>query len=180
MFQEVASGVYAVYNRFVEGKAGIVVGSHGALALDACNYADEGASMAAFIREQGFPVDRLALTHGHGDHILGADAFVGAQIIAQITTPQVIERQVEGWANRWLKEPMAPPATFTTSPSRTWRPASSSLNPSYSRCRRKRPLSVRARLLLRSCRRGGRFTLSLLKTHPRIRPGEEHIGQKIA
>lgn len=101
MFQQVAAGVYAVHNRFVAGKCGIVLGERWALAIDAGNYPEEGAAMAAFICEAGHDPDRLALTHGHGDHILGGEAFREAQIVAHVTTPDVIARQVPGWATRW-------------------------------------------------------------------------------
>lgn len=100
MFSEVAPNVFAVHSRFVEGKSGIVIGENGALAVDACNYPDEGAAMAAFIRDRGWETDRLALTHGHGDHILGAEAFRGSDVFAHVSTLSVIRRQLAGWAER--------------------------------------------------------------------------------
>lgn len=100
MFDQVALGVYAVENRFVEGKSGIVIGSNRALAIDAGNYADEGQDMADFIRAQGWPPDYLALTHGHGDHILGGECFKQAEIFAHATTTAVIRSQLAAWAQR--------------------------------------------------------------------------------
>ena len=100
MFAKIAPGVFSVSNRFVEGKSGIVIGEGAVLAIDACNYPDEGQAMADFIRSQGREPDRLALTHGHGDHILGGEAFKGAEVYAHTLTPGVIRRQLAGWAER--------------------------------------------------------------------------------
>lgn len=98
MFEQVAPGVYAVSNRWVEGKSGIVVGHRDAAAVDACGHGDEGQAMAAFIVEQGFQPRRLLLTHGHGDHILGGAPFKGADVFAHESTASVIRGQLEGWA----------------------------------------------------------------------------------
>ena len=100
MFEQVAPAVYAVSNRWVEGKSGIVFGARIAVAVDACGYADEGQAMAGFIRERGFSPHRLVLTHGHGDHILGGESFAGAEVFAHDTCAQVIRRQLPGWAER--------------------------------------------------------------------------------
>ena len=100
MFAKVAPGVFSVSSRFVEGKSGIVIGTDAVLAIDACNYPDEGQAMVDFIRSSGRRPDRLALTHGHGDHILGSGAFKGAEVYAHALTPGVIRRQLARWAER--------------------------------------------------------------------------------
>jgi glyoxylase-like metal-dependent hydrolase (beta-lactamase superfamily II) len=56
--------------------------------------------MADFIREKGYKPDYLALTHGHGDHILGGVAFVNSEIFAHVATPEVIRQQISVWAER--------------------------------------------------------------------------------
>jgi glyoxylase-like metal-dependent hydrolase (beta-lactamase superfamily II) len=56
--------------------------------------------MAGFIQARGGKPNRLILTHGHGDHILGGAAFAGAEIFAHMKTPEVIQRQLAGWAGR--------------------------------------------------------------------------------
>ena len=104
-FEEVAPGVFSVAHDFVEGKNAIVIGKRAALAVDGGNYAEEGAAMAAFIRNQGATPDRLALTHGHGDHILGAAPLAGGEVFAHANTPAVIGRQIPTWAKRWEVEP---------------------------------------------------------------------------
>ena len=101
MFSELAPGVYSVESRFVDGKNGIICGVDGALAVDGSNYEDEGQAMADFIRNLGEEPDRLALTHGHGDHILGAKPLGEGEVFAHELTPEVIRSQVPGWANKW-------------------------------------------------------------------------------
>jgi len=102
VFTEVAHDVYVVEHRLVEGKNAIVFGRRGALAIDACNYADEGEAMASFIRSKGCTPDRLALTHAHGDHILGSGAFRGADVYAHVAAPRTIEQHLPMWAERYF------------------------------------------------------------------------------
>ena len=101
MFTEAAPGVFSFDHDFVEGHNGIVLGERTALAIDGGNYPKDGQAMADFIRARGFAADRLALTHGHGDHILGAGPLAGGEVFAQALTPQVMRRQIPGWAGRW-------------------------------------------------------------------------------
>lgn len=105
MFTEEVSGVFSVASRFVDGKNGIVFGDRAALAIDCSNYDDEGEAMADFIREKGFEPNRLALTHGHGDHIWGGKALKSGDVFAHYLTPSVMERQVsQGVKRRELPE----------------------------------------------------------------------------
>ena len=46
--------------------------------------------MAEFIVQHGRSPDRLALTHAHGDHLLGSAAFRGAEVIAHMTTDSLV------------------------------------------------------------------------------------------
>jgi len=107
MFTEIAPGVFSVAHRLVDGKNTIVFGARGALAIDACNYADEGEAMAAFIRANGRTPDRLAFTHGHGDHVLGSGAFAGADVYAHVDTPLTIDRDLPTWAERYFDGSLA-------------------------------------------------------------------------
>jgi cyclase len=100
MFTEIAPNIFSVDHQVAEGKNGILFGARGALAIDAGNYPEEGQAVAAFIRERGAAPNRLALTHGHGDHILGGGAFRDAEIYAHAATPAVIRRQIPAWAER--------------------------------------------------------------------------------
>ncbi|MCZ6636459.1 MAG: MBL fold metallo-hydrolase, partial [bacterium] len=101
MFTEEAPGVYSVASRFVDGKNGIVVGERGAVAVDGSNYEEEGQAMADFIRGQGFEPNRLMLTHGHGDHILGAGPLAGGDVYGHVLTPEVIRSQASRQAEKW-------------------------------------------------------------------------------
>jgi glyoxylase-like metal-dependent hydrolase (beta-lactamase superfamily II) len=103
VFVEIAPDVYAVAHRLVDGKNAIVFAGRGALAVDACNYADEGEAMAAFIRLHGDEPDRLALTHAHGDHVLGSGAFRGAEVYAHRGAPATIARHLSTWATRYFE-----------------------------------------------------------------------------
>jgi cyclase len=100
MFEEVRPGIFSVDHRVVEGKNGVILGDRIAVAIDGGNYPEEGEATAAFLRERGRAPDRLLLTHGHGDHILGAAALAGGEVIAHAATPAVIRRQLPGWAER--------------------------------------------------------------------------------
>jgi len=120
MIEEVAPGVFAYAHEFVEGKNGVVIGARTGLAIDCGNFDADGEAMAAFLRAQGRTPDRLALTHGHGDHLLGGAAFREAEIYAHALTPGVIRRQLDGWARRWETTPedaaarvIWPTVTFT-------------------------------------------------------------------
>jgi len=94
MFHEEAPGVFSVASRFVDGMNGIVMGTRLALAIDGSNYEDEGQAMVDFIRDRGFEPNRLALTHGHGDHIWGGKPLAGGEVFAHHLTPQVMESQI--------------------------------------------------------------------------------------
>jgi glyoxylase-like metal-dependent hydrolase (beta-lactamase superfamily II) len=100
MFNEVTAGVYSAEHRVAEGKNAIVFGSRGALAIDGGTCEEEGQAMADFIREKGCEPNRLALTHGHGDHVLVAGPLAGGEVYAHARTPDVIRRQIPAWATR--------------------------------------------------------------------------------
>jgi len=97
VFTEIGPGVYSVAHRFVDGKNGIVFGTRRAVAIDVCNYPDEGEAMATFICDHGFPADRVILTHGHGDHVLGGPVFAGGEVFAHVQTPAVMRRLLPRW-----------------------------------------------------------------------------------
>jgi cyclase len=100
MFSELAPGVFSVDHRVVEGKNGIILGGRSALAIDSGSEPEEGLAMAEFIRARGYAPNRLALTHGHGDHLLGGAAFADAEVFAHARAPEVIRRQIPAWADR--------------------------------------------------------------------------------
>jgi glyoxylase-like metal-dependent hydrolase (beta-lactamase superfamily II) len=100
MITEISPGIFTAEHRVVEGKNGIVLGAKRALAIDCGTYPEEGRAIAEFIRSQGYEPNRLVLTHGHGDHLLGGEAFLGAEVFATGKTATAILRQLGGWAER--------------------------------------------------------------------------------
>jgi glyoxylase-like metal-dependent hydrolase (beta-lactamase superfamily II) len=100
MISKVAPGVFVVDHECVEGKNGIVIGERAALAIDTGIAPQEGQAMADFIRSRKHDPDRLAFTHGHGDHVLGSAAFLGAEVIASRQSPALMRQSLPQWAER--------------------------------------------------------------------------------
>jgi len=100
MFTEVAPGVFSVDSRFVAGKCGVIIGERGALTVDVSLYPDEGQAMADFLRSRGLQPDRVILTHGHHDHVLGGMAYQGAEVYAHAETPAVMRESIPHWVAR--------------------------------------------------------------------------------
>lgn len=92
MIAEVAPNIFCVDHQVAEGKNAIICGERAAWAIDTGIQAAEGREMADFINAKGFPADRLIYTHGHGDHVLGSAAFLGAEVYAHSLTPTEISR----------------------------------------------------------------------------------------
>jgi glyoxylase-like metal-dependent hydrolase (beta-lactamase superfamily II) len=86
--------------RFVEGKNGVVFGSRRALLIDVPYHADEAQAIAEFVHGKGMQPNRIQLTHGHGDHALGAETFGDAsvEIFAHTLTPDVCRDHLTRWA----------------------------------------------------------------------------------
>jgi cyclase len=99
-FTEVAPDVYSAAHDFVDGRNAVIFGHRRALAVDAGNYPKDGAATAGFIRSRGHNPDYMALTHGHGDHVLGASALACGEIFAHQNTPETIRSQIPGWVKR--------------------------------------------------------------------------------
>jgi glyoxylase-like metal-dependent hydrolase (beta-lactamase superfamily II) len=91
---EVAPGVFCIEQSMLDGKNGVVVGSRAGLAIDSGDTAADGAAVADLIRACGREPVRLALTHGHGDHVVGSSAFQGAEVFAHARTPAVMRRHL--------------------------------------------------------------------------------------
>jgi glyoxylase-like metal-dependent hydrolase (beta-lactamase superfamily II) len=100
MFIEVAPSVFSAAHRSTEGKNGIIIGARCALAIDAGSYPEEGQAMADFIQAHWRNPDRLALTHGHSDHVLGGAVFKDGEVFSHVATPAVISELLPQWAER--------------------------------------------------------------------------------
>ncbi|TAH52495.1 MAG: MBL fold metallo-hydrolase [Chloroflexota bacterium] len=82
--------------------SGVFVSEKRAAVIDPGLKQNEIDALAEFIRAQNWNVDAVILTHGHWDHVLGAEAFPNARIYAQrefVTSshndPARIAREVE-------------------------------------------------------------------------------------
>jgi glyoxylase-like metal-dependent hydrolase (beta-lactamase superfamily II) len=103
----------------LEGKNGVVIGQRAALAIDSGNSPADGQAIVDLIRARGHRPDRLAFTHGHGDHVIGSSAFRGAEVFAHGRTPAVIRRHLPRLAETHGRPELAadltwPTVTFTT------------------------------------------------------------------
>lgn len=120
MFTELAAGIYSVETRFVEGTNGVIAGKRAALAVDVGYYPEDGQATASFIQSLGHTPNRVVLTHGHSDHVLGGAAFAGAEVFAHSKTPQEMFKQLKNFALRGdapyetlLAQALWPTVTFT-------------------------------------------------------------------
>ncbi|HUG06866.1 MAG TPA: MBL fold metallo-hydrolase [Candidatus Limnocylindria bacterium] len=95
----IAPGILSVETRTADGKAGVIVGSRSALAVDAGIDASEGARVAAAARAAGRSADLLLFTHGHGDHVLGGSALPDAVVFAHADAERHIRAQIPTWAS---------------------------------------------------------------------------------
>jgi cyclase len=91
---EIAPGIWSADHEAAEGKNGLIFGTRSALAVDCGTHVAEGQTMADFIHARGFAPRHLIYTHGHGDHILGAQAFADAEIIAHVSMPAETRRML--------------------------------------------------------------------------------------
>ena len=109
-----APGVYWIEQSMLEGKNGVVSGERGALAIDSGNTAADGQAMVDLIREQGKEATRLALTHGHGDHVIGSSAFRGAEVYAHANTTAVMRRRLPDLARLYERPELEAELTWPT------------------------------------------------------------------
>jgi len=94
MIVEEAPGIFSVPHSAADGKNVIVLAGNTAIAIDVGTYPEEGRQMADFIRARGYNPNRVILTHGHRDHILGGEAFRGADVFAPRKIVDEIQRQI--------------------------------------------------------------------------------------
>lgn len=98
---EVADGCFAVDQSIVEGKNAVILGWRAAIAIDTGNNLADGEAMVAALRALGHGPERLVLTHGHGDHILGGAPFKGAEVYAHAACPAVMRRHMPALVARY-------------------------------------------------------------------------------
>lgn len=82
-WERLADGVYRCRLPFLDVTVGVVQGSDHVLLIDSGTTLLEAGAIAEDVSSlTGACVSRVLLTHHHFDHILGAAAFTGAQILA--------------------------------------------------------------------------------------------------
>ena len=94
MIVEEAPGIFSVPHSAAEGKNVIVLGTKAAVVIDVGTYPEEGRQMADFIIARGYTPNRVIITHGHRDHILGGEAFRGSDVFASRKAIDEIRRQI--------------------------------------------------------------------------------------
>lgn len=119
MITRVANKIYSVDHHVAEGKSAIVFGLCGAIAIDVCMLPEEGQVMFDFIRAQCCKPNRVILTHGHTDHVLGGEAFAGAEVYAHVNTFNEIRQHLRAYADKsganydaLLEQALFPTVTF--------------------------------------------------------------------
>jgi glyoxylase-like metal-dependent hydrolase (beta-lactamase superfamily II) len=120
MFAEVAPRIFSVSHQVADGKNAVIFGERRALVIDVCLTPEEGTQVADFVREKDHQPDRVLLTHGHSDHVLGGEAFRRAEVFASIKTPAVTRDHLKGYAQNkglayeaLLKQALAPTVMFS-------------------------------------------------------------------
>ena len=99
MITEISEGIFISDHQNCEGKNAIILGERGGIAIDVGTLPEEGRVMAEFIESKGYVPDRVLLTHGHSDHVLGGEIFRGAEVYAHVYTPRTIPRHLKGFAD---------------------------------------------------------------------------------
>ncbi len=79
---ELADGVYARRYDELDLTVGLVVGDGGCLVVDTRGDAEQGAELAAAVREVTAAPWQVAITHAHFDHCFGTAAFLPATVWA--------------------------------------------------------------------------------------------------
>ncbi|WP_425244767.1 MBL fold metallo-hydrolase [Streptomyces sp. NEAU-NA10] len=93
-WERVATGVGRCRLPVWDCTAGLVVGREAALMVDAGSSLAEGTRLRVHAEElAGHRVTHLALTHPHFDHVLGAAAFAGAEVFAEVFAESVLTRK---------------------------------------------------------------------------------------
>jgi len=77
---ELADGVYTRRYRELDLTVGLVVGDGGCLVIDTRGDAEQGAELAAAVREVTAAPWQVAITHAHFDHCFGTAAFDTAAV----------------------------------------------------------------------------------------------------
>ena len=91
-WEKLAAGVVRARLPRWDATVGAVAGADGVLVVDPGSCLAEGAAIRTDLRSRfGPPVTRVALTHGHFDHVLGTAAFAGVQVYGAVGLDGVLD-----------------------------------------------------------------------------------------
>lgn len=98
--------LWVAQSQFYHTNAGIWLGGDRAVLVDPCMSPDEIEAIAGWVTAHGAPSTTILLTHGHWDHLLGAERWPQARVVAQAAyLPTLdedrrlhVQNQVARWA----------------------------------------------------------------------------------
>lgn len=103
---ETADGVFVRRYRELHLTTGLVLGSNGAVVVDARGDESQGAEWASAVREVTDLPLTVVLTHAHFDHCFGARAFGSVPVVAhprcRAALAATAQAQREEWVRRYL------------------------------------------------------------------------------
>jgi glyoxylase-like metal-dependent hydrolase (beta-lactamase superfamily II) len=93
----------------VRGCVAVVVGDGASTLVDAGNGPDAAREVRAAIAAAGLPTPtRLVYTHHHWDHVWGACAWPGVEIVGHRAGARILEAEARRpWSHRYLREEVA-------------------------------------------------------------------------
>lgn len=92
-----------------DATTGAVCGADGVLVVDTGSGLREGAAIRREVSGlYGLPVTRIALTHGHFDHVLGTAAFAGVAAFAAVGTDELLTRARQSLCRDAVAHGLAP------------------------------------------------------------------------
>jgi glyoxylase-like metal-dependent hydrolase (beta-lactamase superfamily II) len=100
-WSELADGVYARRHEELDLTTGLVVGEHRCLVIDTRGDADQGAELAAAVREITDRPWSVVYTHAHFDHAFGTAAFLPCDVWAHVRCRTAIVDRGEAAKASW-------------------------------------------------------------------------------
>ena len=123
-FTQLTPSLWVTQSALYATNSGIFLSEGQACLIDPGITPEAIAGIARFVAEQGATPQAIVLTHGHWDHLLGAEHFPGIAIIAHTAYYDVLQargdalqRQVATWeadAGIHRQQPFAPPRPTLT------------------------------------------------------------------
>jgi glyoxylase-like metal-dependent hydrolase (beta-lactamase superfamily II) len=94
-----------------DATVGAVAGADGALVIDTGSCLAEGVAVRTAVRDRfGMRVTRVALTHGHFDHVLGTAAFAGVRVYGAVGLEGVLAHGRESLGQDAVRHGLEPGA----------------------------------------------------------------------